>query len=111
MKIIVTGGRTYSNKNTLWKTLDSFSPTEIIQGGADGADLLAKSYALEKGIKCTTYNAEWNKYGLSAGPKRNKKMCKENQDAILVAFKGGKGTANCIKEAQALGMKVFEVLE
>lgn len=111
MKIIVTGGRLYNNKANLFKTLDTFKPTMIIQGGADGADLLAVSYAKEKRIPCKTYKAEWELHGLSAGPKRNKLMLTENKDATVVAFKGGKGTKNCVETAKKLGIPVYEVVE
>lgn len=125
MKIIVTGGRTYFNKGILNMELDKQKPTMIIEGGALGADLLAHLYAEDKGIPNKTYKANWEdlsqpnarikvrwdgkKYDANAGHRRNKKMLEENLDATVVAFPGGHGTADCVKTARELGMKVILV--
>jgi len=53
------------------------------------------------------YKAEWDLYGKSAGPRRNSKMvCGAD---ILIAFPGGKGTENCVKEALNWGVKVIHI--
>jgi predicted Rossmann-fold nucleotide-binding protein len=36
-------------------------------------------------------------------------MLAENPDALVIAFPGGHGTADCIKQAKELGMKIVEV--
>ena len=41
------------------------------------------------------------------GPERNRRMV-TGADA-LIAFKGGRGTANCIKQARGLGIEVYFV--
>lgn len=126
MKIIVTGGRTYFNRKLLRKILDDYKPTMIIEGGALGADLLAHHYADDNKIENKTYKADWEdlshpdarikiradgkKYDAQAGHRRNRKMLEENQDAIVIAFPGGHGTADCVKTANELGMVVVRVL-
>ena len=42
MRILVCGGRTYDDRDSVWRTLDDYQrrydPITIIQGGATGAD-------------------------------------------------------------------------
>ena len=113
MKIIVTGGRDYSgetNKFYLFFVLAKIRLLdEIIQGGATGADELAREFAKQNNIKCTTYHADWGNHGRAAGPIRNEQMLKENPDAVILAFPGGRGTADCVKKAKALKMRVIEI--
>lgn len=110
MKIIVTGGRNYSNKEMVWIVLDSLKPTEIIHGGASGADQLASRYAIERKINQKTYRADWDRYGKSAGPIRNQLMISENKDAdLVVAFPGGLGTSGCIRIARSVALPVLEI--
>ncbi len=71
MKIGVTGSRNFTDYEYLKSSLDSLNPTEIISGGAKGADSLAKKYAGEKGLpiiellpkfktdKATPYHPKW----------------------------------------------------
>ena len=101
MRIIVAGGRDFNDYELLCRKLDFFlSSTEnpvIVCGEARGADSLGKRYALERGIPVISFPADWDRYGKSAGFRRNKEMA-ANADA-LVAFWDGKsrGTANMIE--------------
>lgn len=109
MKIIVTGGRNYSDVSKVFEVLDSYSPNLVIQGGANGADDLAVQWSFEREVDCKTYEANWELYGKAAGPIRNKLMLEENKDALVIAFPGGRGTDNCVKVAKELGIKVIEI--
>ena len=109
MRIIVTGGRHYSDFSLVEKILAALKPEFVIQGGATGADALAKRWANENNVPFKTYDADWDRYGNSAGPIRNAQMCQENQDAWVVAFPGKKGTRNCVSCAKVLGMTVLRV--
>lgn len=68
---------------------------------------MAERYAKEHGHKLKIFKAEWNKYGLKAGPIRNTKIV-EYCD-ILIAFpsKKGKGTQDSIRKAKARGIQVY----
>lgn len=107
-KVIVTGGRNYKNKQFLFEKLDELNANFIIEGGANGADALAREYVTEKRLQGKTYYADWDTYGRSAGPIRNKEMLESNKDAIVVVFPGGAGTRNCHNLAIKLGMKVVD---
>lgn len=113
MRVLVCGGRNFFNKILFKRTMDALHEkdpiTVIIQGGATGADYLAKHWA--KCIACIPqeeYKADWGQ-GRSAGPKRNAFMLKEGKPDLVVAFPGGKGTADMVKKALKAGVKVIEV--
>jgi hypothetical protein len=80
----------------------------IIQGGARGADEHARTWAKDRGIPVETYAADWKQYGRAAGPIRNGVMLAESRPDGVVAFPGGSGTADCVRQAKALGLKVWE---
>jgi len=80
--------------------------THLIQGGADGVDKFAGGWAAFKpGIVRYVCHAEWDKYGRMAGPIRNCRMLEWKPD-LVVAFPGGAGTANMVKQAEAAGVKI-----
>lgn len=106
MKIIVCGSRNFDDYALLCKKLDTIGEDlfEIIQGGCStGADSLAKRYAKERHIPCTQVNADWKKYGKSAGPIRNSEMLTLNPDmciGFLSATSENRGTMDMIRKAQ-----------
>lgn len=78
----------------LFEVLDFLRPKEIAQGEANGADSLAKTWALQRGVPCARFPALWNIEGKSAGPKRNRRMFNGFEPDGTVAFPGGRGTAD-----------------
>ena len=113
MRILVCGGRNYENWYILKTVLDNFKCPDmvVIEGGAAGADLLAKMWAQNNGIPCKTFFAEWKDHGRRAGPIRNKQMLVEGKPDLVIAFPGGKGTANMVKQAEKAGVEIFHVKE
>jgi len=108
MKVLVCGGRNYSNTHELVDALEDIGGiTEIIHGGAYGADAMAGGFAKANDIKETVYPAYWKKHGRAAGPIRNKQMLDDGKPDLVVAFKGGRGTDNMVKQALAAGVKVI----
>ena len=107
--IIVTGGRDFSDHIMLADVLDFLNPDMIIQGGAPGADDLARNYGVENNIAVVTVQADWNTHGKAAGPIRNRAMLDRFKEAVVVAFPGGKGTADCVRAAISKNMIVLEV--
>ena len=111
VKVLVCGGRNYNNREKVFDTLNNLAEEgitvgEIIEGGARGADRIGREWALENGIKVTTVEADWNQFGKSAGYIRNNEMVKLKPD-IVVAFKGGKGTANMVKISEKENVPVI----
>lgn len=112
IKLLVCGGRDYSDRNKAFSKLDYIhcqrNISVIIEGGAQGADSLARAWARSRGVICATVNAVWDKRGRGAGPQRNAAMLSLNPDGVL-AFPGGRGTANMVQQAKDAGVKVVEV--
>jgi len=110
MKLIIAGGRNFTNYKKLCQICDEFlqdqTNIEIVSGAYyKGADKLGEQYAKERGYKITQFPANWNKYGKSAGPKRNQQMA--NYANALIAFWDGKskGTKNRIDLAKSSHLK------
>lgn len=110
MRVLVCGGRDYEDYHMVCDVLDHICAVGdiIIQGGAKGADGLARRYALSKPLECKTYPAEWSKYGKSAGPRRNEEMLKHGKPELVVAFPGGVGTSDMVQRAKKAGIEVIE---
>lgn len=98
MKILVCGGRDFSDKEHLFLTLSTIHKetpiTLLIHGNARGADTLAGQWAQENNIPCHVFPAQWHIYGLRAGIMRNKQMLDKGKPDFVLAFPGGFGTAH-----------------
>ena len=120
-RVLVCGGRNYGSQDgqldRLRRTLDAALDAAqsagkvavIIHGNARGADLLADQYAREKSIRVLPFPADWNLYGRRAGPIRNKLMLTESQPHVIIACKGGNGTAHMMKIGKEAGVPVVEI--
>lgn len=92
---------------TLQCLTEQRGPIHIIQGGAEGADALAREWAQNNGAPFTTYTAEWRRHGKKAGPIRNQRMLDEARPEVVVAFPGGSGTADMVRRAKAASVEVL----
>lgn len=123
--VLVTGGRTYCGGglvSELNRLHFDEGPIEIlINGGAHGADALAKKWAEGSDIACETMIADWDLHGKRAGPIRNQAMVdrvvtlrKEqllgDYDIVCVAAPGGHGTADCVRRAKLAGIRINVVV-
>ncbi len=122
MRILVCGGRDFDDYNLLSRTLheviqstvkspdeNMYENTVIIHGCARGADSLAGRWAFTNNIPIKHYPAKWDEYGKAAGMIRNKVMLQEGEPDLVIAFPGGRGTANMVTIAKAVGVKVMEI--
>lgn len=103
-KVIIAGSRGFSNYKLLKEKCNEYLREKrkeyniiIISGGARGADTLGEKYAQDEGFSLEVFPANWNKFGKSAGFRRNEQMG-EVADA-LIAFWDGKshGTKHMIE--------------
>lgn len=117
MKVLVCGGRDYDDRQAVERRLAQRPfPSLVIHGGsgyvrqgkAYGADYLAAQVAYSFGIHVAEVRALWDAYGRQAGPLRNAAMLRLQPDLVL-AFRGGRGTENCIAQAEAAGIRVERV--
>jgi hypothetical protein len=113
MRVLVCGGRDFRDRDWLYAVLTKIHTAQgidtIIHGGARGADTLAGMFAKDFGFNIQIYPADWKRHGRSAGPIRNNTMLIEGKPNLVVAFPGGHGTANMIKQAQVVGVRTMVV--
>jgi hypothetical protein len=111
MRILVCGGRDFSDYNLVSLTLNPYGciDLKIIHGAAKGADSLAQRWAKDNGYPDEAYPANWDKYGKRAGYIRNVQMLNEGKPDLVIAFPGGKGTQMMINLAEAAGVPVVKV--
>lgn len=111
VKVLVTGGRDYADKETLDQILDRlnllYGFTDLCHGAAEGADSLAGEWAISRDIRVMRFPANWKKYGNEAGPRRNQFMYDTFKPDLVVAFPGGNGTKNMIEYAMLKNCEVF----
>lgn len=111
VRIIVAGGRDYSDSATVFAVLDMIHAkrvvAEVIHGAAPGADSLGAQWAEARGIKVTPCPADWKAHGKAAGPRRNRHMLTLKPDGVVL-FPGGRGTADMRKAALEAGVPVYE---
>jgi predicted Rossmann fold nucleotide-binding protein DprA/Smf involved in DNA uptake len=114
-KIAVIGSRSFNNYIFLKDKIQSYckdndieiKDVTIISGGASGADTCAKNFAKEFGTKYIEFLPDWDKYGKSAGPRRNKLII-DACDFVIAFWDGvSKGTASSIKFAEEQNKKVI----
>ena len=111
MRVLVCGGRDYVDREHVWRALDDIHAAHgidlLIDGGASGADALARQWAVERRVRGWTFMANWEAHGRAAGPIRNSRMLVEGKPDLVVAFSGGAGTRSMVRKALAAGVQVM----
>jgi len=111
MKLAIVGSRTFNDYEMVKDSLKDLTITEIVSGGAKGADALAEKFAKVNNIPVKIFKPDWAKYGRGAGPVRNKQIV-EYADKVIAFWDGeSKGTKSSIdlatKELKLLSIKRF----
>lgn len=113
MKVIIAGSRTIKVDSAEIHALMAhfkLQPSEIVSGTANGVDKSGEAYAWDAGIKLIQFPADWDRFGKSAGHKRNAQMA-EYADVLLLIWDGqSKGSAGMKSIMTRLGKPVFEAL-
>lgn len=106
--VIIAGSRDFTDYEVLEKICDKLlvnkiSDTnievEIVSGGARGADALGERYAKNRNFGLKIFPADWDKFGKSAGYRRNAEMA-DYADALIAFTFGTKGTEHMINLAK-----------
>ena len=104
MRVIVCGSRDWADYKTIEEEIQKLPKNSVI--GCRGADGIAHEIASKNGFQTQVYYAEWNKYGKSAGPKRNLVMLNSGADLVLAFhlqdrdIESSKGTKHMVKIAK-----------
>lgn len=115
-RVVVTGSRALRGPDAeaaLWDALygllDAHPDLVVIEGGATGADEMARAWAKRCGVPNRSYPADWSKYGRAGGPIRNGQMLREEEPDLLLVCPGGKGTLDMETRAIAAGVPIQRV--
>lgn len=71
-------------------------PSEVVSGGAKGADTMGEKWARDNEIVCTVYKPDWNQHGKKAGILRNIDIINKANKVLAFPSKKGKGTQHSI---------------
>lgn len=119
MRVLVCGGRNFSDWDFFNKTLHEILPASdetwltpndivIISGCASGAGSMAIDWAADNWVPVDDYEADWKTHGKAAGPIRNQRMIDEGKPDLVIAFEGGRGTKDMVDRAKKAGIKVIQ---
>lgn len=109
---LVVGSRGFNDYNLMCQILDYMLQNKtyivIVSGGAKGADSLAERYAKERGLELKVFPADWDKYGKSAGYRRNEQMhlwisARHNRGVVAFWDSISKGTAHNFELCKTYG--------
>ena len=122
MRVLVTGGRDYTDHNAVFGVLNEIhrvTPIDcLIHGDCPGtkdsgwvsADRLAGRWGhMTAGVTVVAEPANWGKHGRAAGPIRNGQMISRYCPDMVVGFPGGAGTEDCCRQATEAGIKVIRI--
>jgi YspA, cpYpsA-related SLOG family len=110
-RVLVFGGRDYRNadhvSNCLFSLRANWGVFVIINGGARGADTLARDWGLAQAFPVITMEAPWGALGKEAGRTRNLWMLEHATPTHGVMFPGGAGTRHMRSLLEARGVPVW----
>jgi len=112
LRILVCGGRDYANASLVASVLYDLAPVLVIHGAAPGADRLADVAARRLGVQVLPFPVskdDWKAQGRAAGPLRNRRMLLDGRPQLVVAFPGGRGTADMTSQAELAKVAVLRV--
>jgi hypothetical protein len=102
---LICGGRNFDCMETFDAVMGQLVgmwglPSKIVHGAASGADSLADRWGKRVAIEVIAMPAEWEKHGSAAGPLRNEDMLMQHKPKRVIAFPGGRGTADMVRRAK-----------
>lgn len=107
-KIAVIGSRGFNNYELLRELLDLLNISEVISGGAVGADKLAERYANNRGIPTKIFYPNYEAYGKGAPLVRNKQIV-DNCELVVSFWDGqSRGTKHTMDYATSVGKGVLK---
>src|SRR5262250_1527353 len=108
MQLIIAGSRTFTDYQLLCQTLalERSRITQVLTGGARGADQLGYRWAWKHQVKHQLFRADWERFGKAAGVRRNHQMAQAGDLLVVLGHTTSPGTAHLIQCMRALGKPV-----
>ena len=113
MKVIVAGSRSGIPEAAVHAAINNAVESglivdEIVSGKAKGVDAAGESWARANNVPIKEFPADWDTHGKVAGPIRNGEMA-AYADALILVWDGqSRGSASMLKQAAAMGLKIYE---
>jgi hypothetical protein len=113
-RILLTGSRDWRDLDGMvaalvdaWRDLGKPTRPVLVHGACRGADTMADQLWRLWGWPTESHPADWSRFGVFAGPRRNAVMVAAGADLCL-AFPapGSRGTWDCVRRAQTAGIPV-----
>ena len=115
MRVLVCGGRYYDDADAVHHELMGFhwrTPiTVMIHGGVSGAGAIAEAWARRNRVAVVRYPPNWECLGKRAEKLRNDFMLADSRPDFVIAFPGGRNTADLVAKASAAGLEVLHVTD
>jgi hypothetical protein len=117
-RVLVCGSRDWNDEFAIWCVLNGYASDDlgvtVINGGALGADSIARKWAALNEQPCETYPADWSREGKAAGPIRNSRMLIDGKPEVVWAFitkdlEQSRGTADMVRRARLAGVPTYVV--
>lgn len=113
MKVLVCGGRQFNQPRLVGRVLAEIHTERrfslVISGGANGADRYGEDWARHNRVPLCVFPANWQFEGKRAGPVRNAAMLQFAKPDLVVAFPGGPGTEDMMRQARMTGVTVIQL--
>lgn len=113
MKVIIAGSRDLADMATVERAVEQAYETrgiaisQVVSGNARGVDKLGEQWADKRKIPVAVFPADWNKFGNSAGVRRNVEMA-QYADALIAVWDGkSRGTKHMIEVASHADLLVY----
>ena len=114
-RILITGSRIWEDRTVIrdalrqaWEEAGSPGDAVLVSGACPkGADRIAEEVWEANGLAVERHTADWDRYGLKAGPTRNNEMVALGADVCLAfIINGSSGTSHAINAATKAGIDV-----
>jgi YspA, cpYpsA-related SLOG family len=114
-RLIVTGSRTWTDTTAIERALAAIlarhpEGVQLVHGACPrGADAIAAAYAgRTPGFTAEPHPADWQRYGRSAGHRRNAEMAALGADGCVAFIRAGSpGATGMVQLARAAGIPVW----
>jgi predicted Rossmann fold nucleotide-binding protein DprA/Smf involved in DNA uptake len=110
MKIAIVGSREFPKLEMVAAFVDDLpAGTVVISGGARGVDTAAEMRARERGLEVMSFPADWDKYGKSAGYRRNKDIVAAADKVVCFHDGASRGALHSANLARGTGKPLYMI--
>lgn len=110
MRLMLCGGRHFEDVQVIQQELARLHAeqpvTVLIHGSASGLGAAAEAWARRNDIHIVRYPPNWELHGKKAESMRNAFMIQDSRPDLVLAFPGGRHTADLVRRAGAANIAV-----